>query len=123
MVRVSVRVRVRTPVTDERAQEDGRWRHCYLMIDYHHIWKVRELKKMVDGATAPEICNAERAILVALQVRVIEEEEENNLYPVDHHSSFGVLFSLSFFSFSFPFFFPFFPFSFILLLFLLLFLT
>jgi cyclin B len=32
--------------------------------------KVRELKKMVDGATAPEICTAERAILKALKFQV-----------------------------------------------------
>ena len=32
--------------------------------------KVRELKKMVDGATAQEICIAERAILVALKFNV-----------------------------------------------------
>jgi len=32
--------------------------------------KVRELKKMVDGATAQEICIAERAILIALKFNV-----------------------------------------------------
>jgi len=32
--------------------------------------KVRELKKMVDGATAPEICVAERAVLTTLKFQV-----------------------------------------------------
>jgi len=32
--------------------------------------KVREIKKMVDGATAPEICTAERAVLAALKFQV-----------------------------------------------------